>query len=194
MKLKILVTAGDGIGPEVTNEAVAVLREVAELGGHTLEIDAKRIGGVAIVKDGTPLPGRHARGRTGQRRGSPRRCGRQRIQFPSSRTSVPKPDCCSFAPRSADSPICALPSHSRNSPSTARFALRSLTAPTFSSFANCSAVFTSASRASGTATTGEAWNTMRYTRDEVARVARIAFQLASQAPQEAHQRRQGQRA
>jgi len=27
---------------------------------------------------------------------------------------------------------------------------------------------------------GEAWNTMRYTRDEVARVARIAFQLASQ--------------
>ena len=32
MKLKILVVAGDGIGPEVTNEAVAVLREVAELG------------------------------------------------------------------------------------------------------------------------------------------------------------------
>ncbi len=43
-------------------------------------------------------------------------------------------------------------------------------------------------------TTGEAWNTMRYTRDEVARVARIAFQLASQAPQEADQRGQGQRA
>ena len=32
MKLKILVTAGDGIGPEVTNEAVAVLREVAAAG------------------------------------------------------------------------------------------------------------------------------------------------------------------
>ena len=32
MKLKILVTAGDGIGPEVTNEAVAVLRDVADLG------------------------------------------------------------------------------------------------------------------------------------------------------------------
>ncbi len=41
---------------------------------------------------------------------------------------------------------------------------------------------------------GEAWNTMRYTRDEVARVARIAFQLAAEAPQEADQRRQGQRA
>src|SRR6201998_41003 len=56
MKLKILVTAGDGIGPEVTNEAVAVLREVAELGGHAIHIDGKRIGGVAIVKDESPLP------------------------------------------------------------------------------------------------------------------------------------------
>jgi 3-isopropylmalate dehydrogenase len=36
MKLKILVTAGDGIGPEVTNEAVAVLQGSRELGGHTL--------------------------------------------------------------------------------------------------------------------------------------------------------------
>src|SRR5579863_7664410 len=56
MHLKILVTAGDGIGPEVTDEAVAVLREVAEQGGHTIHIDEKRIGGVAIVKDGAPLP------------------------------------------------------------------------------------------------------------------------------------------
>jgi 3-isopropylmalate dehydrogenase len=56
MHLKILVTAGDGIGPEVTNEAVSVLKDVAEIGGHTLTLDAKRIGGVAIVQDGTPLP------------------------------------------------------------------------------------------------------------------------------------------
>src|SRR5579863_5542792 len=56
MHLKILVTAGDGIGPEVTNEAVSVLQQVAEIGGHKLEITAKRIGGVAIVNDGSPLP------------------------------------------------------------------------------------------------------------------------------------------
>jgi len=56
MKLNILVVAGDGIGPEVTDEAVAVMQEVASLGGHTLTLDHKRIGGVAIVKDGTPLP------------------------------------------------------------------------------------------------------------------------------------------
>ena len=56
MKLKILVTAGDGIGPEVTNEAVAVLKEMAALGGHEFTFAEKRIGGVAIVQDGTPLP------------------------------------------------------------------------------------------------------------------------------------------
>ena len=54
--LRILVTAGDGIGPEVTNEAVAVLEEIAQAGGHTFEFNYKRIGGVAIVNDGTPLP------------------------------------------------------------------------------------------------------------------------------------------
>jgi len=56
MHLKILVTAGDGIGPEVTNEAVAVLKETAALGGHNFTFTEKRIGGVAIVQDGTPLP------------------------------------------------------------------------------------------------------------------------------------------
>jgi 3-isopropylmalate dehydrogenase len=56
MKLRILVTAGDGIGPEVTNEAVAVLKETAALGGHDFAFTEKRIGGVAIVQDGTPLP------------------------------------------------------------------------------------------------------------------------------------------
>jgi 3-isopropylmalate dehydrogenase len=56
MKLNILVVAGDGIGPEVTNEAVAVLKEVAALGGHEFAFSERRIGGVAIVQDGTPLP------------------------------------------------------------------------------------------------------------------------------------------
>ncbi|HEX7729003.1 MAG TPA: 3-isopropylmalate dehydrogenase [Terracidiphilus sp.] len=56
MKLKILVTAGDGIGPEVTHEAVAVLKEVAAIGGHEFSFDYKRIGGVAIKTDGMPLP------------------------------------------------------------------------------------------------------------------------------------------
>jgi 3-isopropylmalate dehydrogenase len=56
MHLKILITAGDGIGPEVTGEAVAVLKETAALGGHDFAFTEKRIGGVAIVQDGNPLP------------------------------------------------------------------------------------------------------------------------------------------
>ncbi len=56
MKLRILVVAGDGIGPEVTDEAVAVLQETAALGGHDFVFLEKRIGGAAIVQDGTPLP------------------------------------------------------------------------------------------------------------------------------------------
>jgi 3-isopropylmalate dehydrogenase len=54
MKLKVLVTAGDGIGPEVTREAVAVLQEAAA--GHEVIITERRIGGIAITTDGTPLP------------------------------------------------------------------------------------------------------------------------------------------
>ncbi len=56
MHLKILVTAGDGIGPEVTYQAVSVLKEIAALGGHDFRFEEKRIGGVAIVQDGAPLP------------------------------------------------------------------------------------------------------------------------------------------
>ncbi len=56
MHLNILVTAGDGIGPEVTGEAVAVLKQIAAQGGHDFSFAEKRIGGVAIVQDGTPLP------------------------------------------------------------------------------------------------------------------------------------------
>ena len=44
------------MAPKSPNEAIAVLQEVAEAGGHTLELDYRRIGGVAIEQDGTPLP------------------------------------------------------------------------------------------------------------------------------------------
>ena len=52
MNLNLLVVAGDGIGPEVTAEAVAVLNQVAASGGHTITITEKRIGGIAITTDG----------------------------------------------------------------------------------------------------------------------------------------------
>ena len=49
MKLKIAVLAGDGIGPEVTNEATSILRAVAEFGGHDFSFVPLLIGGVAIT-------------------------------------------------------------------------------------------------------------------------------------------------
>ena len=56
MHLKIALLAGDGIGPEVTQEAVNVLNAVAVSGGHTFEYVPLLIGGVAIDAHGTPLP------------------------------------------------------------------------------------------------------------------------------------------
>jgi 3-isopropylmalate dehydrogenase len=56
MKLKIAVLAGDGIGPEVTHEAVSILKAVAELGGHDFTFTPGLLGGVAITAHGTPLP------------------------------------------------------------------------------------------------------------------------------------------
>ncbi|AFL89689.1 3-isopropylmalate dehydrogenase [Terriglobus roseus DSM 18391] len=56
MKLKIALLAGDGIGPEVTQEAVNVLNAVAASGGHTFEYVPLLIGGAAIDAHGTPLP------------------------------------------------------------------------------------------------------------------------------------------
>ena len=56
MRLKIAILAGDGIGPEVTREATNILRAVAELGGHDFTFIEALIGGVAITASGSPLP------------------------------------------------------------------------------------------------------------------------------------------
>ena len=56
MNATILVLPGDGIGPEVTAEAVRVLEAVAEKGGHRFEFRYELIGGAAIDAEGTALP------------------------------------------------------------------------------------------------------------------------------------------
>ena len=113
MKLKILVVAGDGIGPEVTNEAVAVLKETAALGGHDFTFTEKRIGGVAIVQDGTPLPEDTLDAALAAMRFCWARWAAT-SSIRSRRTSGPKRDCSGFARRWADSPICARHSLSRS--------------------------------------------------------------------------------
>ncbi len=56
MNLNILVLPGDGIGLEVTREAVRVLRVVAEKWNHQLTLREGLLGGIAIHKTGGPFP------------------------------------------------------------------------------------------------------------------------------------------
>ncbi len=56
MNLSLLTLPGDGIGTEVTAEALRVLQRVAEKFGHTLTVTEGLLGGVAIHKTGSPLP------------------------------------------------------------------------------------------------------------------------------------------
>ena len=177
MKLKILVTAGDGIGPEVTLEAVAVLRELAAAGGHTLEIEEKRIGGVAIVNAGTPLPAVTLAaalnsdavllGAVG---------GNEFNSLPPDK----RPEAGLLGLRAALGGFANL---------RPAFAFKELAAnsPLRPEIVDGADILFVRELLGGlyfgqprewNRKTGEAWNTMRYTRDEVARVARVAFKLA----------------
>ncbi|RYL95888.1 3-isopropylmalate dehydrogenase [Sporolactobacillus sp. THM7-4] len=56
MTRTITVLPGDGIGPEVTESAVRVLKSIFKRFHHDVRFIEKRIGGAAIDQDGTPLP------------------------------------------------------------------------------------------------------------------------------------------
>jgi 3-isopropylmalate dehydrogenase len=61
MNLEILVLPGDGIGAEVTREAVRVLQHGARKWNHTLRLTEGLLGGIAIHKTGSPLPDQTAK-------------------------------------------------------------------------------------------------------------------------------------
>jgi 3-isopropylmalate dehydrogenase len=56
MKTRIVTLPGDGVGPEVTAAAVAVLQAVADHYDHDFAFDEHAIGGIAIDTCGEPLP------------------------------------------------------------------------------------------------------------------------------------------
>ena len=56
MEKNIVVIEGDGIGPEVTRQAIKVLNSVAEAGGHEFHYSYHLMGACAIDKTGNPLP------------------------------------------------------------------------------------------------------------------------------------------
>ena len=53
---KIVLLKGDGIGPEIVNQAVKVLDKTAEKFNFTVEYDEALLGGCAIDATGVPLP------------------------------------------------------------------------------------------------------------------------------------------
>jgi 3-isopropylmalate dehydrogenase len=55
MKANIVVLPGDGIGPEVTAEAVRALETVAKKAGHTFTFSERLMGGCSIDAHGTAL-------------------------------------------------------------------------------------------------------------------------------------------
>src|SRR5580693_9666947 len=56
MILKLTILPGDGIGPEVTEQAVLALQAVANGFGHRLELQHKLIGAAALTAVNDPLP------------------------------------------------------------------------------------------------------------------------------------------
>ena len=56
MKWKLLILPGDGIGPEVTREAIRVLEHVAAKWGHEIERSEGLLGGAAIHETGSSFP------------------------------------------------------------------------------------------------------------------------------------------
>jgi 3-isopropylmalate dehydrogenase len=178
MKLKILVVAGDGIGPEVTREAIKVLHSVAEVGGHDFQFTDELIGGAAIRAEGSPLPPKTLDaalasdavllGAVG---------GNEFNSLPPDR----RPEAGLLQLRKALGgfanlrPAFALPALAANSPLRPEVIdgadilfVREL----------LGGLYFGQPRA-WQRESNSAWNTMRYTRDEVVRVARVAFELAS---------------
>jgi len=177
MHLKLLVTPGDGIGPEVTNEAVAVLQDVMQLSGHTLSIDQRDIGGVAIVRHGTPLPEETLDAALSSDAVLLGAVGGNEFN------SLPpdqRPEAGLLKIRSALGGFANL----RPAFAFKELAVNSPLRPEIVEGADIlfvrellGGLYFGTPREWNKAT-GESWNTMRYTRTEVARVARIAFQLA----------------
>src|SRR5690606_322988 len=56
MQKKIAVIAGDGVGPEVTQQSIKALNVIAEQYGHQFRYSYCPMGSKAVGKTGDPLP------------------------------------------------------------------------------------------------------------------------------------------
>jgi 3-isopropylmalate dehydrogenase len=177
MKLKIAVLAGDGIGPEVTAEATAVLRAVAAAGGHNFEYVELPVGGTAITNFGTPLPEKTLQESLQSDAVLMGAVGDNKFNAlpPSERPEAGllkiRKELGGFANLR---PSVAYPALAENSPLRAEVTkgvdilfVREL----------LGGLYFGEPRQWDKAA-GKSWNTMVYTKDEVVRVAKVAFELA----------------
>jgi 3-isopropylmalate dehydrogenase len=178
MRLKIAVLAGDGIGPEVTREAVSILRAVAEFGGHDFTFNEALIGGVAITAAGTPLPTATLDAALDSDAVLLGAVGDNKFN---SLTPDKRPEAGLLQIRQA------LGGYANLRPSVAYAALAGSSPLRPEVTKDADILFVRellgglyfGSPRSWNKETNEAINTMRYSRDEVVRVARVAFELAS---------------
>jgi 3-isopropylmalate dehydrogenase len=177
MRLKIAILAGDGIGPEVTNEAVNILKAVAEFGGHDFTFVPLLVGGAAIDATGSPLPTATLEASLECDAVLMGAVGDNKFN------SLPpdkRPEAGLLQLRAALGGFANL----RPAFAFKELAVNSPLRPEIIDGADIlfvrellGGLYFGQPR-EWNKSTGEAWNTMRYTRDEVARVARIAFGLA----------------
>jgi len=178
MRLKIAVLAGDGIGPEVTREAVNILRAVAEFGGHDFTFNEALIGGAAITAAGTPLPTATLDIALDSDAVLLGAVGDNKFN---SLTPDKRPEAGLLQIRQA------LGGYANLRPSVAYTALAGSSPLRPEVTKDADILFVRellgglyfGSPRSWNKETNEAINTMRYNRDEVVRVARIAFELAA---------------
>jgi len=178
VQLNITILPGDGIGPEVTREAVAVLEQIAEVGGHTFRFTDALLGGVAITAHGTPLPQATLDLALASDAVLLGAVGDNKFNH---LTPDKRPEAGLLNIRQALGGFANL----RPSVAYTELAASSPLRPDIIAGADIlfvrellGGLYFGQPRA-WDRTTGEAHNTMRYTRDEVVRVARVAFDLAS---------------
>ena len=53
---KIVLLKGDGIGPEIIDSAISVLRKIESIENITFDLEEASIGGAAIDQFGNPFP------------------------------------------------------------------------------------------------------------------------------------------
>ncbi len=179
MQLRVTSLPGDGIGPEVTSQALCVLEEVANGFGHDLELDEKEIGGAALAKFGTTFAGHHDSGLSRFTSRTARSCRQSGVRSESSRTSPGsgllrlRQELGAFANLR---PAVYYPALAACSPlreeivkGTDILIVRELLGGLY---------FGEPRSIEGDHGKRSAMNTMRYSEAEIERIARVAFQLA----------------